>query len=696
MPGEDATPMCDPAADDDNDCIPNAIEGCQQTPPADHDGDGGADYVDGDSDEDGILDKVEVGACDDPRDSDGDGTPDFQDDDSDNDGVGDKYEDRNGDGVIGSCSLPCVNTTQCPPQSHCSLPNGGGSGVCVNLECLDGETDPHNQNTDGDGIPDGLEGTSICNPTTPMNPFGLKPIKYVDSMATAYPMSNWRLARAVAAVEGVPAIANSTQLQAAYTFDMIGPQAQVAGFLASRSASASSAAAEISTLVLNLEASSFISNVTVRASGTSTTSLDGFDTVLNASIEITTTAQIDVTKMREVVTAAALGRPLTDVTFPNPGWVGTADSRFVVAVQSVRRAMELQTLFVGGVARAVSADDPLRTTSFHLNDMSNGSGIALSGNGEKVECEQFVITRQAKADIIWIVDESGSTSDDRQRIVDNASLFFNKAVNAGLDFRVAVIDMDDVKNGIFATRQAGGTGDRWLLPSEQSIFEANILDPSGPDTADGGTEHGLTQMQATLNRHLPRNNADPQMIREDAELVFIIVSDELAEEVDNAILGEGNSEPTAAEQVQIDALLAPYISQLQANDATVHLIAEPLPFGPVCSGGGAEHGYGYYELTTATGGLIGSICQLDLSPTIDALIEDIIGGASPLTLTKIPISASVSVSNKGLPLTRSKQSGFDYRGSTNAISFYNQFFSPAAPSEVIVSYRRWAEQGPLE
>jgi hypothetical protein len=699
MPGDDAAPMCDPAADDDNDCIPNGVEGCQQVPPADHDDDGSPDYLDGDSDGDELLDKDEVGAsCEEPRDNDGDGAPDFQDPDSDNDGVGDQYEDRNGDGVIGTCSLQCTTSAHCPPNSYCSLAiDGVGQGTCVNLECLDGETDPHQQDTDGDGVPDGLEGTSICNPTTAMNPFGLKPIKYIDSMTGAYPTSNWRIAIDLGAIVTVPGIANAAPIHAAYAFDMTGTNAEVAGFLASRPLNMATAVAEIGALTVSLENAAFITGVTVRASGTNTTSLDGFETVLGASIEITTSSPLDVVAVREIVTAAALGRPTTDLTFQDPGWTSAPDTRFVLSVQVIRRAQNMQTLFVGAVARADHADDPSRTTSFHLNDLSNGSGVAQSGNGEELECEQFVITRQAKADIIWIVDESGSTSDDRQRIVDNASVFFNKAVQAGLDFRIAVTDMDNAKNGIFATRQAGGTGDRWLLPSEQAQFEANILDPSGPDAADGGTEHGLTQLRAALTRHLPRDNSDPQKIREDAALVFIIVSDEQAEEVEDAgILGEGNNDPDPTQQAAINALLAPYITELTTNQATVHLIAEPLPFSTVCSTGGAEHGWGYYELVNATGGQLGSICQLDLSATIDALIEDIIGGASPLNLSKIPISASVSVSRTTTPLRRSRVNGFDYRGATNAITFYNQFFSPAMPAEIVVSYRRWAVQGPIE
>ena len=76
----------DPNGDDDEDGIPNSIEGC-----GDKDGDGIPNYLDTDSDGDTILDKEECPEqpC---RNSDQDPTPDFLDKDSDNDGLFDKEE----------------------------------------------------------------------------------------------------------------------------------------------------------------------------------------------------------------------------------------------------------------------------------------------------------------------------------------------------------------------------------------------------------------------------------------------------------------------------------------------------------------------------------------------------------------------------------------------------------------------------
>ena len=66
-------------------------------------------------------------------------------------------------------------------------------------------------------------------------------------------------------------------------------------------------------------------------------------------------------------------------------------------------------------------------------------------------------------------------SDDRQKVADNATAFFQKAVNAGLDFRMGVTDMHDGMNGLFATRALGtSTGDRWLAPNELAALQRDL------------------------------------------------------------------------------------------------------------------------------------------------------------------------------------------------------------------------------
>ena len=133
-----------PDADDDNDGIPNIVEGSEQTPTTDSDGDGTPDYEDEDSDNNEIPDSTEVGIPASPSDSDGDGTPNYQDDDDDGNGILDVDE-------IGSNPNNPTNTdgTDLPDYQDTDDDNDGI------LDVDEIGSDPNNPtNTDGTDLPD--------------------------------------------------------------------------------------------------------------------------------------------------------------------------------------------------------------------------------------------------------------------------------------------------------------------------------------------------------------------------------------------------------------------------------------------------------------------------------------------------------------------------------------------------------------
>jgi len=664
------------------------------------------DWFDADSDNDGIADQIEAGDCASPIDTDGDGDPDYADSDSDGDGVKDNNEDRDGNGIIGDCTTACTDNAGCDSEVNetCSINIGASEGVCVSIDCSNGETNPNSTDTDGDGISDGDEGTFICNIPDEDDPFGVKAVRYVDSAnSSLYPTANWRIALELGALDGTPTITNPLMVESAYTFDMSADIAQVAGFLATRGALFTKATDEALLINTVLDSLPNVGQTTTRVSGASAVSLDGFDTVLSTIIEVHTNTLTDVTALRAALIPKLLNRSEAEVVVAPVPWAGQVDTEFIVTFQSTYRAEAAQTLFMGAVVRKADYDNRMRPSAIFADDMANGTGSTVSGNGEAIECEQYLADRPASADIIWIIDESGSTTSDRQRISDNAAAFFLKAVDAGLDFRMGVTDMNDTgpggQVGIFSTRDAAATtGDRWLLPTEATEFSAAIGDPSGTDAADGGSEHGLTQGRNAMLRHLPRDSSDPGKVRDDAKLVVIYVTDEKPDEIEDAgIMNEGNAAPTATQQTLIDAFITPYVAEFDNENAIAHLISEPLPFAsPTCSSGGAEHAYGYYELIQQLGGQAGSICADDLGPVLDAMIDSIIGDASPITLSKVPISASISVARDGVLVFRSRNQGWDFRSSSNSVIFFNMPFDPANPSDVVVAYRRWAEQVPIE
>jgi len=132
--------------DSDNDCIPDADErGATEAGqlPWDTDQDGVPDFQDTDSDGNGVPDAEEVGDCADPADTDADGRADYADVDDDGDTVTDLdegEEDTDGDGVPDR--LDDDSDGDCIPDA---------------IEAGDDDTSTPPADSDGDGVPDLLD-----------------------------------------------------------------------------------------------------------------------------------------------------------------------------------------------------------------------------------------------------------------------------------------------------------------------------------------------------------------------------------------------------------------------------------------------------------------------------------------------------------------------------------------------------------
>ncbi len=683
-------PTCtDSGGDSDNDGIPNGVEGCTE-PARDTDGDGVPDFLDPDSDNDGISDAVEAGPAPAfPNDSDFDGTPDYRDTDSDNDGMLDGDEDRNGDGRIGQCGTTCPNGTGCHASQTCI------DGLCVlsfNIECSMGETSPVKPDTDGDGTSDGQEGSRICQPQSESSTFGRKPVQFVTSSSSFY-----KIATEEDAVVTETSVANAADSGAKF-IDMAWDSGLVAGFSA-HTPSLTDLETEVNQLLGRLT-TRFAPGSVVRSSGVRKYSHDDFPVVIDMSVELVTAAAMDVRQARQMVLASLLNVADADVSDSGAA-IGASGTRFLLRFLVLRRPPAPSDpreflFFQGAVALWDHYVDNARQTGFLVDDLSNGSGLAEFTASFEDECEGYYFSPTLKADIIWVVDESGSMGEERNSVRDNALYFFQHAQSAGLDFRMGVVDMNIDNDGTFCTAD-GVSGDRFLLPGMDTQFSACAYAPHGALVEDGSIENGLNQARAAMENHVQTGDVNKD-IRNDALLVFIFMTDEDDEEAEVEGCSGGYNDPgliTCLENTPSRSFstLRDTLLQRQAGEGPGGVAHAIIGFPESClgTGGGtaAEPGMGYYELAMATGGLIGSVCAADMGMTMDLILDSIVAEASPLTLMHFPISVSIAASLDNGPLWRSRVNGFDYHASTNSIVFYGQSFSPGLISEVFVSYRRW-------
>ena len=707
---------CTSGKDTDGDTIPDDVEGCKGE---DADGDKLPNFNDVDSDDDGIKDSIEAGPDPShPLDSDKDGTPDFLDTDSDDDGVSDDKEDFNGNGILGCCRATCgeviegcskLGATECDTGQTCQ---GGVCQPAVSFLCSNGETDPKKSDTFGDGKTDDLRPSFICHPTTEDDPKGLKKMQFRKST-----VGDWHVALETKAIYGEFKIANAKAKEAGAVFDMTDPVVAVAGFVVSVPTTETDvikvSSDLISGVVSNLPGKSAVAQI---STGAPKTSHDKFPTVLGVHLEATFPAVTTVNTVRNGLLPLLLGRPASDLSSLPSVVFGPATKTVLIRFQTLLRK-DGRVLVMGAVADSAMVKDPTKDTGLHQADLANGTGLATAQDTDTVECDPFELGSLPVADIIWVVDESGSMTDNRLDVAQNAKDFFARAVKSGLDFRMAVTNVTeagDAAHGKFCSKQYqflpsgnlansadqsddGGT-DRFLLPTEQNLFESCVLNPPG---YEGGTEWGLLNAYQAVLKHLPRQANNPAKIRPEATLVIVIATDEwpasLSQKDPFGMIFDYNQ--CTLTPAKTNAVLNTFykthmdlykgITMNGEGAAIMHVI------GGVCKNTcSADVAHGYMEIAQALGGSVADVCQSNLGASLQVMIDSITGAASPAILQYVPISASLSVAVDTTVLKRSRTVGFDYSADSNSIVFLGTPIKKG--TQVVVSYRRWVKQAAIE
>jgi hypothetical protein len=686
----------------------------------------------GDDDKDGIPNEYED--CRRGRDTDGDRIPDFLDTDSDGDGVLDRDEDADGDGQLGCCLRDC-NVPRGTQKRDCRLTADGcgngqkcAAGRCtpaVALSCSNGETDPYRKDTFGDGKGDSQRGTFICRDATEKDPRGRKAIKLQRSAR-----GDWHVALEKSARYAELSIPQARPREAAAVVDVQNSSAQVAGFLVSLPGTQAIQLElqDFIAAIINNPIGDTIKKVEQRASGIQGRSHDLYEAVQGTTLGLTLLKATDISSIRNDLVAALLSRAKSKLG-NLPGASSGTHTEFVIRFSTVKRFAfkkdaqgklldadgnrvevskkppadsgdhsQWRLLVMGAVASRSGYGSAGHATGFMVDDLSNGSTLARYSDAVFDECDANNVGATPVADIIWVVDDSGSMTDNRKDIVKNATDFFARARASNLDFRMGVTNVCR-PDGPYASlvgkfcsvassdvKHDGGE-DRFLLPGEQSTFGACVENPPGSESS--GWEYGLVNAKAAVDNHLPRATSDKAKIRSGAQLVIIVASDEMPQSFQSESLN--TCELSDSQRRYVQSRIKTYLDHFSGSTrpeaaAIFHAIVG------VCNNDcGADVGHGYMDLAQLLGGQVGDVCQQDLGATLQVMIDSVVATASPLNLEYVPISTSLAVALEGKQVPRSRSAGFDYRATARGpfLVFVGVPYNKGA--EVVASYKRWRQ-----
>lgn len=479
---------------------------------------------------------------------------------------------------------------------------------------------------------------------------------------------------------------------AAAAFDYDHGTAEVAGFVISMSSLASDVAHEVISATKLIAA--HYPGTTVESEGFRGKSPGGYPSMLMTTLTIQAPIQTGVSHVRNELFTALLNKHRSKLA-GLPATYGAKDGHFTVRLTTVLRPGG-RVIFMGAVSAQSFDRDLTHKTRLLAEDMGGGTGLAANGHPRMLACETRTLNKPPAlmADFIWVMDETSSMYKQRMRIAGEAGAFFDLAMASGLDFRMGVTGVCAPKGknkdsvGKFCSvastdpKHLGGE-DRFLKLSERATFSACLKNPPGRETA---LPFGLLNASRAVSGHLPRAENKPNKIRTGAKLVIIVITNSVPRGLNKIDLIPYLQTCTLPAKVQssVDSELAPTIKNLKADkvDALYGLAG-------TCTNTCNLHvAHGYKETAKALGGAIYSLCHQDLQGRIKKIVQRTAATMSPVTLTHVPISASLRVAKSGVQLERSTTSGFSYAPAKNRLTFFGNQAWPKG-SVLTVSYAQW-------
>ncbi len=227
-------------------------------------------------------------------------------------------------------------------------------------------------------------------------------------------------------------------------------------------------------------------------------------------------------------------------------------------------------------------------------------------------------------DVLWVIDNSGSMSEEQRALRENFTSFMQYFTDSGLDYHVGVVstDMDNRKESGKLIDDSSHSG-RYIdssMSGDEAI--ASFRDRADLGTNGSSDERGKDAAFAALTTEADRTNVG--FYRPDASLSVVVISDELdysrisVTEFVNWMLDLKPKEGMASFSS---------IVGLTNNDCME-----------------AEKGTGYLETTAQVGGIKASICDSDWSGVLTELGLQAAGLKREFYLSLRPVEETIAVS----------------------------------------------------
>jgi hypothetical protein len=239
--------------------------------------------------------------------------------------------------------------------------------------------------------------------------------------------------------------------------------------------------------------------------------------------------------------------------------------------------------------------------------------VPLVGQGTNIVdvLDKFIQPRDPKVDILFVVDNSGSMSEEQNNLATNFRNFAQFAQTLNVDYQIGVVTTDSGKL----------KGTPKIIRSADADPVAEFGRNANVGSNGSGTEQGLEFAYQALTEPLVSGD-NAGFLRADASLEIIAVSD------------EEDQSPGS-----VDFYTTFFYSIKGARNTNLFhfsAIAGDVPNGCTSNNGDGEAGRRYKEVADRTQGVFGSICDPSFANTLRAIGNRAFGQRTQFFLSRQP------------------------------------------------------------
>jgi len=279
--------------------------------------------------------------------------------------------------------------------------------------------------------------------------------------------------------------------------------------------------------------------------------------------------------------------------------------------------------------------------------------------------DRIVQVTTKAADVLWVVDNSGSMGDNQNAIATNFPAFMNYFLGSGLDYHIGVVSTDMDAPAQSGKLTAADNGKKYITPKDDTNGMQMFAQMARLGTLGSGDEKGRAAAYTALA--LLKDTFNKGFLRDDLEagLHVIVVSDE--------------NDHSGPNPISKDEFID-YMNGLRPEDDLVTWNSIVTPPGQYYSG------TSYIDLTNGIGGILHDISVGDWVTVLDQLGVQASGLKHEFFLSRLPVvdTIAVKVTEPDGTVKTFKKADWTYSAGRNSVTFKTYLPDPLA--EVDIDY----------